>query len=171
MDIMQERKSRIVEFMKEAAYRPLKFEELAVVLAVPAEERDDLAEILGDLEIEGRIYRTNKDRYGIPERMNLVVGRLQGHERGFGFLIPDEEDAVDLFIPADGLSGAMHNDRVIARITAKGTENRRAEGEIIKILKRAVTRVVGTYDSSRYFGFVVPDDKKIPETYSYQRMR
>ena len=162
MDIMQDRKSRIVEFMKEAAYRPLKFAELAVVLDVPAEERDELAEILGSLEIEGRIYKTNKDRYGIPERMNLVVGRLQGNERGFGFLIPDDEAAVDVFIPADGLSGAMHNDRVIARITAMGTAGKRAEGEIIKILKRAVTKVVGTYESSRYFGFVVPDDKKIP---------
>ena len=162
MDIMQERKSRIVEFMKEAAYRPLKFEELAVVLDVPAEERDDLAELLGSLEIEGRIYKTNKDRYGIPARMNLIVGRLQGNERGFGFLIPDDEDAVDVFIPSDGLSGAMHNDRVIARITAKSTDGKRAEGEIIKILRRAVTKVVGTYESSRYFGFVVPDDKKIP---------
>jgi ribonuclease R len=162
MDIIQERKRRIVEFMKEAAYRPLKFDELAGVLAVPSEEKDDLAEILGSLEIEGKIYKTNKDRYGIPERMNLVVGRLQGNERGFGFLIPDDPDAVDVFIPAEGLSGAMHNDRVIARITAKGTEGRRAEGEVIKILKRAVTKVVGTFESSRYFGFVVPDDKRIP---------
>ncbi len=162
MDISQERKNRIIGFMKEAAYRPLKFDELAVVLDVPAEERDEFAEILGSLEIEGLIYKTNKDRYGIPERMNLVVGRIQGNERGYGFLIPDDENIVDLFIPADGLSGAMHNDRVIARITARSTEGKRAEGEVIKILKRAVTRVVGTYDSSKYFGFVVPDDKKVP---------
>ncbi len=162
MDIMQERKRKIVEFMKEDAYRPLKFDELAAVLAVPAEEKDDLAEILSSLEIEGLIYRTNKDRYGVPERMNLIVGRLQGNERGFGFLVPDDPDAMDVFIPADGLSGAMHNDRIIARITAKGTDGRRAEGEVIKILKRAVTKVVGTYESSRYFGFVVPDDKRIP---------
>ncbi len=162
MDILLERKNRIIEFMKEAAYKPLKFEELAVVLDVPHEDREKLAEILASLEQDGLIYKTNKDRYGIPEKMNLVVGRMQGNERGYGFLIPDDENVVDIFIPAAGLSGAMHNDRVIARITSKGVDGKRAEGEIIKILKRAVTKVVGTFESSRYFGFVVPDDKKIP---------
>jgi ribonuclease R len=162
MDILQERRNRIIEFMKEAAYKPLKFDELAVVLDVPHEDRGKLAEILAALEQEGVIYRTNKDRYGIPEKMNLVVGRLQGSERGYGFLIPDDEESDDIFIPAAGLSGAMHNDRVIARITFKGSDNRRAEGEVIRILARAVTKLVGTFESSRYFGFVVPDDKKIP---------
>ncbi len=161
MDLTQERRSKIVGFMKEAAYRPMKFDELAVVLDVPSEERDELAEIISLLEIEGLIYKTNKDRYGLPERMNLVVGRLQGNERGFGFLIPDDKEAVDVFISADSLGGAMHNDRIVARITAKSIWGKRAEGEVIKILRRAVTKVVGTYEKSDYFGFVVPDDKKI----------
>lgn len=162
MDIMLERRNRILEFMKESAYKPLKFEELVTVLDVPAEDRDKLKEILSSLEQEGAIYKTNKDRYGIPEKMNLVVGRLQGSDRGYGFLIPDDQDREDIFIPAAGMAGAMHNDRVIARITSKGGDGRSTEGEIIKILKRAVTKVVGTFEQSRYFGFVVPDNKRIP---------
>jgi ribonuclease R len=161
MDINEERKSKIVEFMKESSYRPLKFSELAVILDVPKEDRPQLTQMLEELEQEGAIYKTNKDRYGIPERMNLVVGRLQGNERGYGFLIPDDEQMSDIFIAADNMAGAMHNDRVVARVTVKAGE-RRAEGEIVRILKRAITQVVGTFENSRYFGIVVPDDRRIP---------
>ena len=157
-----ERKERIVEFMTETAYKPMKFEELAVVLDVPKEDREQFADVLGELEQEGFIYKTNKDKYGLPERMNLMVGRMQGNERGYGFLIPDDDLVKDVFISADGMAGAMNNDRVIARITAKGTGDKRSEGEIIKILKRANTKIVGTFESSNYFGFVVPDDRRVP---------
>lgn len=162
MDILQERKDKIVAFMKEAAYKPLKFSELAVVLDVPREDRDNLAEILDSLEREGVIYKTKKERYGITEKMNLVVGRIQRNERGYGFLVPDDGSVPDIFVPADGLAGAMHNDKVIVRIASKGANGKRAEGEVIKILERAVTKIVGTFENSRYFGFVVPDDKKTP---------
>ncbi|MGB3990950.1 MAG: RNB domain-containing ribonuclease, partial [Acetivibrionales bacterium] len=162
MDILQERKDKIVAFMKEAAYKPLKLSELAVVLDVPREDRGKLAEILESLEQEGLIYKTKKERYGIPGKMNLVVGRIQRNERGYGFLIPDDVDAPDIFVPADGMSGAMHNDKAIVRITSKEINGKRAEGEVIKILERAVTKVVGTFENSRYFGFVVPDDRKVP---------
>ncbi len=161
MNEMKERKEKIVGFMTESAYRPMKFDELAVVLDVPHEDREQFAAVLDELEQEGFIYKTNKDKYGLPERMNLVVGRLQGNERGYGFLIPDNELVKDVFISADGLAGAMNNDRVVARITVKGTENRRPEGEIIKIIKRANAKIVGTFDNSSNFGFVVPDDRRI----------
>jgi len=158
---MEERKERILAFMKEDAYKPLLFEELVSVLDVPKDDILLFKNVLEELEEEGKIFKTNKNRYGIPERMNLIVGRLQGSERGYGFLIPDDEDIKDIFISADSMNGAMHNDRVIARINKKVIGDRRAEGEIIKILKRANTTVVGTFESSRYFGFVVPDDRKI----------
>lgn len=157
-----ERKEKIVQFMREVAYKPLKLDELAVVLDVPQEDREHFRNIIDELENEGAIYKTKKDRYGVPDRMNLVVGRFQGNERGYGFLVPDSELESDIFIPADGTAGAMHNDRVIARITSKGFGSRRAEGEIIKILKRANTKIVGTFEESRHFGFVIPDDKRIP---------
>lgn len=161
MSEIEERKEKILGFMSEEAYRPLKLEELAVILDVPAEDRKLLSDYLKELEQEGAIYKTNKDKYGLPGRMNLAVGRIQANERGYGFLIPDNEQDKDIFIPADGMAGAMHNDRAIVRITAKGTGDKRSEGEIIKILKRTNTKIVGTFENSRYFGFVVPDDRKL----------
>lgn len=162
-NLKEERKERIVAFMREDAYKPLLFKELTVVLDVPRDSYDEFKEILDELENEGRIFKTKKERYGVPERMNLVAGRLQGHERGFGFVIPDDPNIKDIFIPADSLNGAMNNDRVIARVTVKSIDDAKAEGEIIKIIKRANEKVVGTFESSRYFGFVVPDDRRIPQ--------
>jgi len=94
-----------------------------------------------------------------------------GNEHGYGFLIPDDENMKDIFIPSGGLNGAMHKDRVIARINKKGIGDKRAEGEIIKIVKRANKTVVGTFESSKYFGFVVPDDPRISGTFLFRRTR
>jgi len=161
IDTMLERKERILAFMREDAYKPLLFGELVTVLDVPKEDIPLFQNVLDELEAEGKIFKTQKDRYGVPERMNLIVGRLQGNERGYGFVIPDDENIKDIFISADSLNGAMHNDRVIARINKKVIGDKSAEGEIIKILERANKTVVGTFESSKYFGFVVPDDRRI----------
>lgn len=161
MITVMERKDKIIGLMSEAIYKPMKLGELAAVLDVPKEDRELLAAMLDELEQDGVIFKTAKDRYGLTERMNLIAGRLQSNERGYGFVIPDDEQLSDVFIPSDGINGAMNNDRVVARITTRGFGGKRAEGEIIKILKRANTRIVGTFDSSNNYGFVIPDDRKL----------
>lgn len=159
--IMEGRKEKILAFMKQDAYKPLLLKELAVVLDVPKEDMDVFRGVIEELEVEGKIFKTHRDRYGVPERMNLVVGRLQGNERGYGFVIPDDEDIKDIFISADDLNGAMHNDRVVARVNKAVSGDKRAEGEVLRILLRANRTIVGTFDSSKYFGFIVPDNKRI----------
>lgn len=158
---LEERKERIVAFMRDKAYKPLLFKELIMVLDVPEEDIELFTQVIDELEEEGRIFMTHGKRYGVPSRLNLVTGRIQGHERGYGFLIPDDELMEDVFIPADSLNGAMHNDRVVARVNKKSSSDRRMEGEIIRILKRANTTLVGTFENSMSFGFVVPDNKRI----------
>ncbi len=158
---LEERKERIVAFMRDKAYKPLLFKELLMVLDVPEKDTELFTQVIDELEEEGRIFKTHGKRYGVPTRLNLVTGRIQGHERGYGFLIPDDELMEDVFIPADSLNGAMHNDRVVARVNKKSSTDRRMEGEIIRILKRANTTLVGTFENSMSFGFVVPDNKRI----------
>jgi len=82
--LMADRKRKIVSFMREDAYKPLLFEELVTVLDVPQEDVEKFAEVLEELESEGIIFKTKKNRYGVPERMNLSAGTFQGHERGYG---------------------------------------------------------------------------------------
>jgi ribonuclease R len=147
--------------MKEEAYKPLTAEELASRLEIDQGDLPRFFEVLREMEREGDIIQTRKRRYGIPEKMDLIVGRLQCHQKGFGFVIPRDEMYEDIYIPADGINEAMHNDRVIAKIVRGKSEGHRTEGEIIRILERANKKVVGTFEKSRYFGFVVPDDSRI----------
>lgn len=152
---------RILEYMKEEAYSPMLFQELADALNIEESKLDELRETLEHMEAEGLIVKTRKRRYGLPERMNLIVGRLQGSKKGFGFLIPDNPNMKDIYIPVENLNGAMHNDKVIARITKASIDTMRSEGEIIRILKRANEKVVGTFENCKKYGFVVPDDQRI----------
>lgn len=154
-------KEKIVEFMRELAYNPMLEEELANALELDKKEKKAFSNLLEEMESEGLIIKTRKKRYGVPERMGLIVGRLQGNAKGFGFIISDNEEVEDVFIPANLMQGAMHNDRVIARINHTNNQTKKSEGEIIRILHRANKEVVGTYEDSRNFGFVIPDDKRI----------
>lgn len=159
--LMEERKERIKGFMHDKSYHPLSFEELVVSLDVPKEDISLFKQCLDELEEEGAIFKTKKNRYCAPERIGLVAGRFQGHERGFGFVIPDDPNMNDLFIQSDRVNGAMHGDRVIARITKHLSDDRHSEGEIIKILSRAYDKIVGTFEKSYSIGYVIPDLKKI----------
>jgi ribonuclease R len=147
--------------MREKAYKPLTADEMAIRLNIDQNELPGFFDVLRQMEIEGDVIVTRKKRYGIPEKMDLVVGRLQMHQRGFGFVIPRDEMYEDVYIPADGINQAMHNDKVIAKIIRHKDEGSRLEGEIIRILERANKKVVGTYERGRNFGFVTPDDTRI----------
>lgn len=152
---------RILHFMREQAYRPMSFGELARALSAVGGQRRRLAALLEALEARGAVVRTRAERYGVPERMNLVVGRLQRNRRGFGFVIPERDDIPDVFIPPERFGSAVHQDRVIARVRGRSGPGRRAEGEIIRVLERAHRRVVGRLERRRHFAFVTPADPRL----------
>lgn len=158
-----ELKQKILDLFKETASKPLSVQELEETLELndPVEFKV-LMKTLNELEDEGELVRTRKDRFGLPERMNLIRGRIQMHAKGFAFLIPDEEDKDDVYIHHSDLHSAMNNDKVLVRIEKRKEDGTRPEGTVIRILERATSRVVGTYESSRNFGFVIADDKRIP---------
>ena len=90
-----------------------------------------------------------------------MAGRFQLSSKGFGFLIPDNKgNKPDVFIPPRKLHGAMNNDRVMARVDSHAP-GRRPEGEIIRIIEHANTRIVGVFKRTMDFAFVTPDDKRI----------
>lgn len=161
--IILKEKEYVLEFMRESAYSPMLAEQLIDIFEVEKSERDSFYKLLEEMETEGLIFKTKRNRYGVPERMNLVVGKLQGNQKGFGFVIPDEENVPDIYISAENLNGALNSDRVIAKVLKIKEIGKKAEGEIIKILQRASSRFVGTFENSKYFGFVVPDDKRVPQ--------
>ncbi|WP_371932694.1 ribonuclease R [Bacillus carboniphilus] len=149
--------------MKKEVYKPSTVTELEEALHIEeAEEFKELVVTLNEMEEQGLVIRTRSNRYGLPEKMNLIKGKVSAHERGFAFVTPEGAEGMkeDIFIPPTQLNNAMNGDIVMVRLdsTSKGTSK---EGTIIRILERGVTEVVGTYSESRNFGFVIPDNKKI----------
>ncbi|RDY24384.1 ribonuclease R [Romboutsia maritimum] len=153
-------KESLLGLINEDAYNPLKKEELAVIFDIHSSEMPMFYNFLDELEEDGYICRTKKGKILSPNQMGYYVGKFISHRKGFGFVESDKEYTQDLFIPSDSINGAMHNDRVMAEIVVPATEDKRAEGNIIKVITREITTVVGLFKPSKSFGFVIPDDKK-----------
>lgn len=154
-------KEKILAFMKEEIYKPLTFKELLQALGIEGKMKKALLVALNELEDEGKIIFTRSERYGLPEKMNLVRGVLEGHQKGFAFLIPEDKSLQDFFISPADMNGAMHGDRVIVRPMKVSEDVKSPQGKVIRIIERANPYVIGTFQKSRHFGFVVPDDKRI----------
>ncbi|WP_090855957.1 ribonuclease R [Paraliobacillus sp. PM-2] len=153
----------LIDYFKTEATKPLTVQELEEGL--PLENADEfkmLMKVLNELEEKGELVRTRKNRYGLPERMNLIRGRIQMHAKGFAFLIPDDEEQDDVYINHSDLQSAMNNDIVLVRVDGRDELGRRPEGVVIRIVERATTRIIGTYEDNGNFGFVIADDKRIP---------
>lgn len=156
-----ELQQRILAFMKEDDYKPLTVAEIEDAFELEeAEEFKELVKTLVKMEAQGLVVRSRSNRYGLPERMNLLRGRFIGHAKGFGFVTPEEEGMDDIFIPPHDINGAINGDTVLIRVM-KETSGDRREGTIIKIIERGKTTFVGTFQANRGFGFVIPDDKKL----------
>ena len=154
----EKRKNLICELVADEQYVPMKEKELAVLMQVSPADRETFRKALDALLTEGRIQLTRQGRYVKPDE-NRPVGTFISHARGFGF-VEVEGYEEDFFIPDDKTGGAFHMDRVQIAFLA-GRRGQRREAEIVRILERGTKQLVGTYEQSQNFGFVIPDNGKI----------
>ncbi|MGH4119314.1 ribonuclease R [Clostridium sp.] len=155
-------KDTLINFMTEQAYKPMNLKELSKMFDIKKGDMKEFKTLLAAMEEKGDVVKTRTEHYGIPEKMGLVIGRFQGHQRGFGFVIAREERP-DIFITADNVNGAMNGDTVIAKILKEENKGKKCEGEITRIIERGNKTIIGTYEDSKNFGFVVADDKRIAQ--------
>ena len=156
-------KDTLLEFMREEAYRPMDIQELVSVFDINPDEYRAFKKTLKTMEKEGLIFRTKKDKFALPERLGLITGKLQAHAKGFGFLIPEVEGEKDVFIPSSFINGAMNGDRILVQITREDKNGKKREGEVIQILERGNTKIIGVYEDSKNFGFVIAEDTRISQ--------
>lgn len=139
--------------------------------ALGLESKEELTELIrhvNNMEVTGQIIKTKKGRISLPENMGFFSGRLQLHQKGFGFLIQDkiegQPNRPDVFIPPNKTKNAMNGDTVLVKVDLKAFETRgKDEGEVVKIVSRNTSTVIGVYQENPNFGFVVPEDKKVRE--------
>lgn len=154
---LKKRKKVIYDLICDKYYVPMKLKELAVFLQVSKEDRKDLKLVLEELVSEGKICVSKRGKYTKGQAAALT-GTYVAHPRGFGFVeIEGEEE--DIFISESDSAGAMHKDTVQV-VLAEKSSGKRKEGKIVRIINRGTEELVGTYEKSQNYGFVVPDNQR-----------
>lgn len=149
-------KELLIELIQKSS-KPLSFKEISDTFKLKSSQRKKLKKILKELIEQGKIIRNRKGLYLPIKEIKLITGFFEAHKEGYGFIIPDSPSESDIFIPPHATMGAMHNDRVVARI-----ENlKRREGRIIRILERAIRRIIGKVEKSGPIYYVKPRKKFI----------
>ena len=125
-------------------------------------ERDGLqaiADALRELCRSGRLVRLKKNHYAMPDRQNLIRGKVQAHPDGFGFLIPEDKDAEDIYLNRREMRRLMHGDQVMVRIDRK--QRGGSEAHVMQVIERAQKRLLGSYEQFEGQGYLVPMDPRI----------
>src|SRR6476620_2622417 len=156
-------RDHVLALMRERVHHPAGMRELLQILKVPRDERTSFKRHITSLVASGDLIHIRGHRFGLPEKMDLYVGRLQTHPAGYGFVTPERplDMGGDIYISGPLLNEAMHGDRVVVRIE-RVKEGGRAEGRIIRILERAISSIVGRYDrDDSGMGHVAPFDRRV----------
>ncbi len=156
-ELLGDKKLMLEELFASKEYKPMRFKDLLVLLQVPRGAKHELKLVLDQLISSGKIILDSKGRYRIPGD-DVMVGTFSGTQRGFGFVTIEGENQ-DIFIPGDATKGALHGDKVMITIKEEQT-GRRREGAVINIVERSNNQVIGTFEKSKNFGFVRPDNQK-----------
>jgi ribonuclease R len=156
----------VLEHIRNLPHARATFKQLVRELGLQGEKRDALEDALDRMADKGQLVELRSGHFVVPgANAEYVAGRLSVHRDGFGFLIPDQPlDHVqgDVFLPPDEAAKGMHGDRALVHITRLADEGR-AEGEIIRILRRAHITVVGEFRIRKRGNFVIPSDVRIQQ--------
>lgn len=167
---LDEKKKIVMEVISGEMYVPMKVKELAILLNVPKDRREELHYVVNLLEDEGKLVVTKRGKIMVPDgeggasanidgnKNGFTEGLFESNQRGFGFVRVEGEE--DIFIPESFVHGAMHTDKVRVKITESARGGQRREGEIVKIIERGTNEIVGIYRKSKSFGFVIPDNMR-----------
>ena len=155
---MEDKQQKIIEFMKDDEYVPMKAKEIAMLMRVPKNEYNEFLETLGELELELKIQKNRKNRYSLVEK-TYYDGIYRKNQKGFGFVRINEEDDEEVYISKENSLNALNGDRVLVEILEDKNKVKSAEGKVVRILKHEKDTIVGIFQNNKNFGFVVPDDK------------
>lgn len=159
----EEREELILRLFADKHYVPMKEKELAILMRVEPEDREELSKVLGSLLDKRKIQINKRGKYslydGRSKEKGLLEGTFIGNAKGFGFVEVEGEEE-DFFIPETKVKDAFHQDKVQIRVLHE-VPGKRREAEVVTVLSRGMTQIVGTFESCKSYGFVVPDNPKI----------
>lgn len=156
---------QLLDLLRSPSYQPADKVELSHALGLPPDQRSTLREILRRLEEQQIVVRLKKNRYALPQKSGLLTGRIEMNARGFAFFIDDDPASENIFISPENTGLAMHGDRVEVRLRKdrRGKKDT-TEGQVLSVLQRANTTLVGTYQTNKKTQTVLADDPRILQT-------
>ena len=156
---MEDQKEKVLGFIEDENYVPMKAKEIADLMCVPKDEYSNFIQILRELTDEYKICINRKSKYSPIRNTNYKKGIIRINEKGFGFVKVEGEDD-EIYVSGKNTNTALNEDEVVIEIIGEKDGANHSEGKVVKVLKRGKDTVVGIFEPSRNFGFVVPDDKK-----------
>lgn len=156
-ELFQNRKKAIYDLICDEMYIPMKIKEIAILLQIPKDEREELKKVLDALIADGKIEVSKKGKYSKCEG-EFLRGIFTAHPRGYGF-VTVEGMQEDIFIPESATNGAFHQDMVQIVLTPDNG-GKRKEGVVTKIITRGTNEVVATFQKNKNFGFAITDNQR-----------
>ncbi len=153
-------RKEVLRKLREDVHHPLTKEEIFERFDVSKGQQKMFSELLNDLLKSGHLFKNSSGLYGVPEKFNLIGGRLEKTASGNGFLIPDDPEKDDIYISSSNMNGAMHNDKVFVR-PVHSDRGRSQAGEVAEIIERCNKKIVGNLELYKNYGFIIPDNKRI----------
>src|SRR5438093_12639952 len=160
---MNNMEEQILKLLRRKDYVPLNVPELLRQLRQAPNRQQELQRVLRALEQSGRVVRIKGNRYIEPREADLIPGKIRINRAGKGFLQPDDPALKEIAIPENATGTAFHEDHVLVRrdIRPRGLRPQAPEpssGSVVRILERARSRMVGTFQRGRQFPYVIPVD-------------
>ena len=152
-------RNKLIEFLKKSG-KPLNLNQIMTGFELKGQRMLSLlAEQLDGMARAGQLIENRRREYCLTEKLELVTGRVSGHQDGFGFVVPDD-DSDDVYLSAREMRSLFHGDRVAVKVV--GVDRRgKPEGAVVEILERGTKEVAGQFIRERGIGVVVPDNAKI----------
>lgn len=161
--ILEEKQEKILGFVNSEEYKPMRINDIMIFMEVPTVDKQLFLDIINHLISKGELMLTKKGKLMTPRMLNMTYGTYINTSKGFGFVVVENDPIYfnrDIFIKENDTNGAMHKDKVICQIINTDT-GKRPEGTIVKVIERGYNFIIGRFEQSRNFGFVIPDEKRI----------
>src|SRR6056297_346347 len=153
-------RSELLKKLREDVHRPLSKGDIFQKFDIAKEQQQMFSDLLDDLIKLGQVFKNSQGLYGVPEKFNLIGGRIEKIASGNAFLIPDNPEKDDIYISSANMNGAMHNDKVFVR-PVHSNRGKSQAGEVAEIVERVNKEIVGNLEKYKNYGFLIADNKRI----------
>jgi ribonuclease R len=140
---------------------PVDAETFSQQLGITEAEQELFNRRIGAMHRDGQLMQNRKRQLCLPEKLDLIKGRVEGHPDGFGFVTPDD-GGDDLFLSPKEMHRVLHGDRVLVRVAGFDRRGRR-EAKIVEVLEHVNRYVVGRYYVEGGMGFLIAENRRISQ--------